>query len=123
MYRIKIIDKFSSAHQLIGYKGKCEEVHGHNWKVELEIEGEELDDIGLLMDFRDLKELLWDVIKELDHCMLNSLKAFQECNPSSELIARYIYYTIKDRLPSNTALSSVSVWESDNARAVYFEKS
>jgi 6-pyruvoyltetrahydropterin/6-carboxytetrahydropterin synthase len=121
MHRLKVIDDFSSAHQLRGYQGECEELHGHNWKVEVEVEGEKLDSVGLLIDFKELKQLVHTVIGELDHRFLNDIKAFKDTNPSSELIARYIYSELKNKLPSQVTLVSVTVRESENACAVYFE--
>ena len=121
MYRLKVTDYFSSAHQLHGYKGKCEGLHGHNWKVEVTVEGEKLDSIGLLMDFKELKQLVHPVLEELDHRFLNDIKAFKDTNPSSELLARHIYAELRDKLPARAKLVSVAVWESENACAVYFE--
>jgi 6-pyruvoyltetrahydropterin/6-carboxytetrahydropterin synthase len=121
MYRLTVFDFFSSAHQLKGYRGRCEAVHGHNWKVEAEVEGEVIDDIGLLMDFKLLKKILKDVIDRLDHVMLNDLEEFWNVNPSSELIAKYVYKQMKDMLPSGVRLSSITVWESENAKAMYYE--
>jgi 6-pyruvoyltetrahydropterin/6-carboxytetrahydropterin synthase len=121
MYRLTVFDYFSSAHQLKGYRGRCESVHGHNWKVEAEVEGNTLDDIGLLIDFKELRSILKDVIDRLDHVLLNDLVEFKNCNPSSELIARNIYAQMKDRLPHGVRLVTVTVWESDNAKAIYFE--
>ncbi len=121
MYRLTVFDYFSSAHQLKGYRGRCEAVHGHNWKVEAEVEGEVIDDIGLLMDFKLLKKILKDVIDRLDHVLLNDLEEFRNVNPSSELIAKYVYRQMKDMLISGVRLSSITVWESENAMAKYFE--
>ncbi len=120
MYKLKIIDNFSSAHQLNGYQGKCEALHGHNWKVEVEAGGEELDSIGLLMDFKDLKQLVRTVTEKLDHRLLNEV--LKEINPTSELIAKYIYSELKNRFPSQVSLVSVTVWESENSCAVYSEQ-
>ncbi|MBN2159181.1 MAG: 6-carboxytetrahydropterin synthase QueD [Spirochaetes bacterium] len=121
MYRLVIHDYFSSAHQLRGYRGKCEGVHGHNWRVEVEVEGERLNDIGLLMDFTDLKRILKEVVDPLDHVMLNEVDGFRDNNPSSELIARHIYNRVKERLPADISVAAVTVWESENAKAVYTE--
>jgi 6-pyruvoyltetrahydropterin/6-carboxytetrahydropterin synthase len=119
VYRLKIIENFSSAHQLQGYKGKCEDLHGHNWKVEVEVKGEKLNSIGLLMDFKDLKETVRTITEELDHRFLNDI--IKDTNPSSELIARYIHRLIKDKFPDSISLASVTVWESDNSCATYSE--
>jgi 6-pyruvoyltetrahydropterin/6-carboxytetrahydropterin synthase len=121
MYRLSVFDYFSSAHQLKGYRGRCEAVHGHNWKVEVEVEGEKLDDIGMLMDFSVIKKLLRDIIDPLDHVMLNEIEPFRVENPSSELLARHIYGEIKKGLPRGVAVARVVVWESENAKAIYYE--
>ncbi len=121
MFHLIVHDYFSSAHQLKGYKGKCEAVHGHNWKVEVTVQGSVLNDIGLLMDFSDLKKLLKKTIDPLDHVMLNEVDGFRDNNPSSEMIARYIYEKIKGGLPEGITIASVIVWESENARALYCE--
>ena len=110
MYRLSVHDSFSSAHQLKGYSGKCEAVHGHNWKVEVEVQGERLNDIGLLMDFSDLKKILKSVIDPLDHVLLNEVEAFRDKNPSSELIARHIYHQLKDALPAGIEIATITVW-------------
>lgn len=119
MYRLKIIEHFSSAHQLRGYQGECEELHGHNWKVEVEVEGRKLNSIGLLIDFKQLKQFTHTVLKELDHKFLNTIKEFKNTNPSSELIARYIYSEIKTKLPPQMSIVSITVWESEKACAAY----
>ena len=121
MYRLNVFDYFSSAHQLKGYRGRCEAVHGHNWKVEAEVQGDVIDDVGLLMDFKHLKSILKDVIDRLDHVMLNDLEEFRNVNPSSELIARHIYRRLRTALPPGIVLASVTVWESENAKAIYYE--
>jgi 6-pyruvoyltetrahydropterin/6-carboxytetrahydropterin synthase len=118
MYTIKVEASFSSAHRLREYKGKCEELHGHNWKVEIAVAKEELDKIGMLLDFRLLKRKLNSVLEKLDHKYLNDIPYFKRVNPTSENIARYIYGRLK---PKVAALKSVTVWESDKACAVYEE--
>ena len=122
MYRISVIDYFSSAHQLKGYKGKCEHIHGHNWKVEIEVESKNLNEIGLLIDFGDLKQMLGRILSELDHKILNEVDEFLAQNPSSELIARYIYRMVKEKLPAGIRLISSTVWESERSKAMYFEE-
>ncbi|MCD6220945.1 6-carboxytetrahydropterin synthase QueD, partial [bacterium] len=98
MYEIKIIDEFSAAHRLKNYKGKCENLHGHNWKVEVVISGEFLDKTGLLLDFGILKEKLNFVLKKLDHKNLNRISFFYRTNPTSENIAYYIFIKMKTLL-------------------------
>jgi 6-pyruvoyltetrahydropterin/6-carboxytetrahydropterin synthase len=122
MYRLRVFDYFSSAHFLNGYSGKCESLHGHNWKVELEVEGDKLDSVGMLIDFKILKELLSSVITKMDHCLLNDLEPFRDMNPSAEHISKYIYKEIEKLLPAGVDISCISVWESDRSQAVYTEK-
>ncbi|MBP7836240.1 MAG: 6-carboxytetrahydropterin synthase QueD [Candidatus Omnitrophica bacterium] len=119
MYKIKIEGDFSSAHNLRGYKGKCEELHGHNWRVEVAVAGSKLDKIGMVMDFKCLKEKLHAILERLDHKYLNNIAYFKKVNPTSENIAKYIYDNLKNRIPS---LYSVTVWESDKASATYYAK-
>lgn len=121
MYRLKIIDSFSAAHQLLGYAGNCESLHGHNWKVEVQVRGEHVNNIGIVIDFKELKRLTKAVLDRFDHGMLNQHEAFGDCNPSSELIARYVYREIAGGLPEGVAMDAVTVWESDNAAATYCE--
>jgi 6-pyruvoyltetrahydropterin/6-carboxytetrahydropterin synthase len=122
MYRLRVFDYFSSAHFLEGYQGKCESLHGHNWKVEAEIEGEKLDKLGMLIDFKTLRELLSEVLKKMDHCVLNELEEFKKSNPSAELIAKYIYKELKQLLPIGVDISAISVWETERSQAIYSEK-
>lgn len=118
MYSIKVEGNFSSAHNLRGYKGKCEELHGHNWKVEVAVAAEKLDKTGMVADFTYLKAKLNKVVDGLDHKYLNNIVYFKKVNPTSENIARYIYDRIKDR---GLRVKSVTVWESDNSCATYEE--
>ncbi len=119
MYYLRVFDYFSSAHYLTGYEGKCESLHGHNWKVEVEVKGRELNNIGILIDFKILKQLLHEIMEKLDHCVLNELDMFKKSNPSAELISKYIYEDIHEKLPKGIAVSKVSVWESERSQAIY----
>ncbi|MGB9711040.1 MAG: 6-carboxytetrahydropterin synthase QueD [Thermodesulfovibrio sp.] len=122
MYKLKIITGFDAAHQLRGYKGKCENIHGHNWKVEVEVIAENLNEIGIAIDFKELKGITEEIISRLDHSFINQISPFTEINPSSENIARWIYMSLKDKLSKvPVKLYSVTVWESDYASATYFE--
>ena len=122
MYEIKIISDFAAAHQLREYGGECENLHGHNWKIEVYVIGEELGDDGLLVDFRVIKQATKKIMHELDHAFLNDLAYFKNINPSSENIARYIFESLKRELNSeNAGVSKVSAWESDSACASYSE--
>src|SRR5215470_10714746 len=99
MYEVMVEEEFSAAHALRGYKGKCENMHGHNWKVEVYVRGERLDEIGMLVDFTQLKAVTRQVMKYLDHQNLNELKPFdEELNPSSEHIAGFILNRIAEEV-------------------------
>lgn len=122
MYELMIETRFAAAHQLRNYKGKCENLHGHNWKVQVAVSAERLNDIGLAMDFGDIKALTNDVIGILDHAMLNEIFPFTEINPSSENIARWIYESLKKKIDTDEIeVASVTVWESETAAATYYE--
>jgi 6-pyruvoyltetrahydropterin/6-carboxytetrahydropterin synthase len=122
MYILTVEDKFSSAHQLRGYKGKCENIHGHNWKVVLSVKGKDLNNIGLLIDFNDLKSILKKVTEMLDHKNINDVPPFEKLNPSSENIAKFISEKIQKELKESfpgVSVDSVTVWESDTSRCSY----
>jgi len=119
MYELVVESEFSAAHRLRGYQGECEKLHGHNWRVELVVNGRELNSIGVLVDFRDLKRILTEVISELDHQYLNDLEAFREQNPTTENLARVVYRAVAERLPPGLRVSSVAVWESPRCCARY----
>ncbi|MBI5144601.1 MAG: 6-carboxytetrahydropterin synthase QueD [Candidatus Omnitrophica bacterium] len=118
MYSIKIEGVFSSAHNLRGYKGKCEALHGHNWRIEVVVSSDELDKAGMVMDFKYLKMQLNKVLDKLDHKYLNSIAYFKKVNPTSENIAQYIYATLKKKI---AAIKSVTVWENSTSSANYEE--
>jgi len=120
MYKIKIISNFSAAHFLRGYKGKCENLHGHNWKVEVIASRKKLDNLGMVMDFSDLKKLTLKTLNNLDHASLNDLSYFKQHNPSSEEIASYIFDNLKKVIAKNGCrLEEVRVWETDTSCACY----
>jgi 6-pyruvoyltetrahydropterin/6-carboxytetrahydropterin synthase len=122
MYNLTIRSGFSAAHKLINYQGNCENLHGHNWKVEVSVLASELDEAGIGLDFKTLKRQAGSVIEELDHSYLNEISAFSGRSPSSEHIARYLYQKIGESLNSEAVkIDSVTVWESENASARYFE--
>jgi len=122
MYELKVITQFSAAHRLENFYGKCEALHGHNWKVEVFLEGERLDGAGLLMDFGVVKARTREVLEEIDHKYLNELAAFQEQNPSSENLARYLFQRLSDTLNRDgIKVRRVNVWESDNSCAAYYQ--
>lgn len=123
MYKIGVWDHFSSAHYLRNYKGKCEHLHGHNWKVEVVLEGDSLDKAGMMMDFGILKKHLKQIMDSLDHkCLNDDLAFFKSLSPSSENIAYYIFENMKKRLKiKNVRVFEVKVFESENSYAIYRE--
>ena len=122
-YRLSIKDGFAAAHRLVGSGGKCESLHGHNFRVILEVSGDQLDETGMLMDFGDLKGILRAVLAELDHSDLNEHPAFSDSSPSSENIARFIWSKVNDVIESDTVtVVSVTVNESETASAKYEPK-
>jgi len=123
MFRLKVQDYFSSAHYLRNYKGSCENLHGHNWKVELLVEGSQLNNLDILIDFKILKSILKETLNELDHKLLNEIPYFKNINPSSERLAEYIFKKIKNKLSqySNIKVKEVTVYETDKVSATYYE--
>jgi 6-pyruvoyltetrahydropterin/6-carboxytetrahydropterin synthase len=120
MYEVRAKVTFSAAHNLKGYRGKCENVHGHNWTVEAAVSSAKVDRCGMVIDFAMLKKLLKKVLAELDHSHLNRLAYFKKVNPSSENIAKYVFDKLNKRLTTNDyRLSTVSVWETRDSRAEY----
>lgn len=118
MFEVKVESSFSSAHHLLNYKGKCENLHGHNWKVEVTASGNELDNSNILIDFKVLKKTVYEIMEYLDHKDLNELEEFKNQSPSSEFIARFIYKKAKEKIPQ---ICRVDVWETETSRASYFE--
>jgi len=122
MYEVAVHTHFSSAHSLRGYQGKCEELHGHNWEVAVQVAAEKLDNLGMVMDFKVLKRGLKKIIQKLDHKYLNDLSPFDVLNPSSENIAHFIFQELKKTInDKRLRLTSVSVWESEGSVAIYSE--
>jgi 6-pyruvoyltetrahydropterin/6-carboxytetrahydropterin synthase len=122
MYELKVITQFAAAHRLENFNGKCEALHGHNWKVEVFLAGEGLDQAGLLMDFGVVKAKAREVLEELDHKYLNELAPFQDQNPSSENLARYLFQRLRAVInDAGVRVSRVRVWESDTSCASYYQ--
>ena len=122
MFEVSVDETFSSGHALRGYKGKCENVHGHNYKVRVTLAGPELDSIGLLYDFVHLKQAIQGVIRTLDHRFLNDFAPFDTVNPSAENIARHIYEEVSKQMKTvanGAEISRVTVWETDVTSATY----
>ena len=120
MYELKIITEFAAAHNLRNFRGKCEALHGHNWKVEVVVSGSGLDDSGIVVDFAEIKAATREIMSEIDHKYLNDLPFFTEHNPSSENIARYIFERLEEKIEDGRVrVSRVTAWESQDACATY----
>jgi 6-pyruvoyltetrahydropterin/6-carboxytetrahydropterin synthase len=125
MFELTVERGFSSGHYLRNYKGKCENPHGHNYKVIITLCGSELDAAGLLLDFRDLKQVMRPVIDRIDHQMLNDLEPFTAINPSAENLARYFYQETSRQLSEMTGgrvrVKDCTIYETDTTTATYYE--
>jgi len=139
MFQVTVEEEFAAGHALRGYRGKCENPHGHNYKVQVTLEGESLNSIGLLYDFVDLKEAIHSTIRKLDHQFLNDVPPFDDLNPSAENLAKYFYEEVVGLLgehatpdgenaeeqakPSASCqVSKVTVWETGTTTATYFRE-
>ena len=120
MFRISVELGFSAAHSLRIEHHKCENLHGHNWKVIASIRGRKLNDFGMLMDFHDLKAALRPILSRLDHVMLNNVEPFTSINPTAENLARYIAQSLGPALPPCVELDYIKVFESEGSSAEYF---
>jgi 6-pyruvoyltetrahydropterin/6-carboxytetrahydropterin synthase len=125
MFEVSVEDSFAAGHYLRNYKGKCENPHGHNYKVRVTLAGRQLDAAGLLLDFKDLREVMRPVIDRLDHQMINDVEPFTAINPSAENLAKYFYEETNRRLSRLTQgrvqVKDVTVFETDSTTAKYSE--
>ncbi len=125
MYEVTVESGFSSGHYLRNYRGKCENPHGHNYKVRVTLAGQTLDEAGLLLDFKLLKQVMRPVIERIDHHMLNELEPFTQINPSAENLARYFYEETSAQLIEMTQgrvhVKDCTIWETDSTTATYYE--
>jgi len=125
MFEVTVEDTFAAGHYLRNYKGKCEKPHGHNYKIRVTLAGAELDKAGLLLDFKDLREVMKHVIERLDHQMINEIEPFTVINPSAENLAKYFYDESNGKLKSVTngrvRVKDVTVFETDTTTAKYSE--
>ena len=125
MFEVTVEDTFAAGHYLRNYKGKCEKPHGHNYKVRVTLAGSELDKAGLLVDFKDLREVIKHVIERLDHQMMNDIEPFTAVNPSAENLAKYFYEESNSRLQRATdgrvRIKNVTVFETETTTATYSE--
>lgn len=123
-YTLKVVTEFASAHRLRGYDGACSQMHGHNWKVEVEAEATELDELGMAIDFKILKQAAMSVVSHLDHHVLNEVHPFDRANPTAENIAAYLYAALSRQLREpRIRVAAVTVWENERACVRYVEES
>jgi 6-pyruvoyltetrahydropterin/6-carboxytetrahydropterin synthase len=127
MFEVTVEQTFAAGHALREYKGKCENVHGHNYKVQITVEGERLNRIGLLVDFVELKRVVREVVDRLDHQFINDLEPFTVINPSAENMAKYFYDEVSKKMDGSngeapTRIAQIKIWETDTSIAVYRPK-
>ena len=120
MYELTVKQEFAASHALRDYEGKCKNLHGHTWRVEIVVCGAALNKAGMLIDFKEIKQCLREPLETLDHAHLNDLVYFQKANPTSEHIARYLFDCLKEKLRS-VRVKKVTVWEPEQSGASYDE--
>ena len=122
-YDLKILTDFASAHTLRDYPGDCSRMHGHNWKVEVEVRADRLDEVGMGIDFKVIKQTTREIAKRLDHRYLNDIEPFSEQNPTAENIARYFYDELKTMInSSHISVHAVTLWETERACVRYSQE-
>ena len=121
MYKIAVKTHFDSAHLIRNHKGKCKNLHGHRWDLEVVFSGAELNEMGMVMDFKDIKNLLKEITDNYDHHNLNEITPFDTMNPTAENLSRIIFQDIKKRTPKTITLEEVKVWESPDAWVSFSE--
>jgi len=121
VFELIVETDFSAAHNLREYKGQCERLHGHNWKVQVVLEAEKLDKLGMVMDFREAKKVIGELMNKFDHTYLNELAGFKVLNPTTENLSKILYDELKNVLPTGVKVNKVTTWESDRCGAAYFE--
>lgn len=121
MYKLSTQKMISAAHVLRNYEGPCARLHGHNWNVKIDVLSNELNPIGLTMDFKDLDDILWEVIGPFDHNNFNDFPPFNKINPTAENVAQFFFNKIKQKLPANVKMAKISIWETDQYMVEYFE--
>lgn len=118
-YDLTVKDHFDAAHTLRGYPGECHRLHGHTWDVEVTVRGSSLDEIGMVYDFKRLKDDLHEVLAAYDHVFLDEVDPFDELNPTAENLARVVWKRLTERVDASVTVTEVAVWESPVARLVY----
>jgi 6-pyruvoyltetrahydropterin/6-carboxytetrahydropterin synthase len=122
MYELLVQTEFAAAHYLREYEGKCENLHGHNWKIEVTLRSTKLDRAGMLIDFKHARAIISSVLESYDHKYLNDVEEFKTANPTTENISRILYKAIGSRLPEGVSVFKVTCWESDHCGSSYFEE-
>lgn len=121
-FTLKTLMDFASAHSLRDYPGNCANLHGHNWKVEVQVIGHQLNDVGMVIDFKQIKAHAKNVIETLDHTYLNDHPYFQSVNPTAENIAQYLYQQIQNKIQTDSVkMHSLTLWENDRNCVTYSE--
>jgi len=113
MYRLSIETSISAAHLLRDYEGPCARLHGHNWKIKVQVATDRLNDIGIAIDFKDLKDITWQVAGRFDHQNFNEIPPFNDINPTAENIVHFFFEQIRGLLPDGVKLEKVSLWETE----------
>ena len=122
MFKLIVKKEFSSAHILHGHPGNCKRMHAHNWLVEAEVQGDNTNEIGMVIDFKDIKNNLKEIISNLDHQFLNDLEPFINENPTAENISKYIYKELSNNINTdNIKVSKIKLWETSNSAVTYTE--
>ena len=121
MYTLSVEKEIAAAHRLRDYDGPCANVHGHCWKIRVEVTAEKLDQVGIAIDFEVIEKLLWRIIGPFDHRNFNDIAPFDEINPTAENISRYIFRSLAEILPGNTRLKKIQLWETDRYHVTYEE--
>jgi 6-pyruvoyltetrahydropterin/6-carboxytetrahydropterin synthase len=121
MFRLSVETSISAAHYLDGYEGPCSELHGHNWRIVAEVESDQLNKIGMVIDFEELSGLLAEVAKRYDHRTLNQVEPFDRMNPTAEHISRLIYKELQTLLPKHVRMGKIAVWETEKCLVEYYE--
>jgi len=122
MFKLIVKKEFSAAHILHGHPGDCKRMHGHNWLVEAEVRGSNTNEIGMVIDFKDIKNNLKTIISKLDHQFLNDLEPFINDNPTAENISKYIYKELSKKINTdNIKVSEIKLWETNNSAVTYTE--
>lgn len=121
MYELTVIVEFEAAHRIVDYPGKCNRLHGHNWSVEVNVIGNKLNELGMLIDFKELKKEVNEIIEGLDHYYLNEIDAFKVINPTAENLAKYLYDELGKSLlfSGDIRVKSIKIWESPKSAVCY----